>query len=182
MNTEFLKKHRNLFEERLKGYSASLVINSNTSSAENDPGIYRSVLREGVRLTEDSAIKNISVQINLHKRFPFLCAVIKEFPSCCGKAMIYSIGSAGYFCDEHGRASKVIEDEEESAELNSMFFDLCKDIAHWAGYSSCSLIISKQDNPHIFKGLPRIKNIRLANTFENKRNGHTCYDYVMDVR
>lgn len=106
---------------------------------------------------------------------------IQEFPSCCGKAIVNSLGFNSRF--SYGDAKFEFTREQTLNIIHKMFV-LISNCVERLGYSSYDFILSDVDNPLIYKFVEEYKIFESTATWKNRRNRyeHVCKNYTVNLR
>jgi hypothetical protein len=161
----------------------NLKVESNINDykiAENAEHIIRNVIKEKQRFGWNGRSTESFCISSYHNHRCFLNANIKEFPSCCGKAIFhgFKINNTIYT----NTNPKQLTDDEYRAVFKALMTYI-DSIIKFMGYGHYDMIISEKEQPNIFKAANEL-GYKPTYTFNNRRypdENKTCHNYSLEV-
>lgn len=161
----------------------NLAIESNINEykiKDNAEIITRNVIKEKHRFGWNGKTSESISITSYHDHRMFLNGTIKEFPSCCGKAIFhgFKINNVIYTNTD----IKTLTDDEYRLCFKA-FMIYVDSIIKYMGYGHYDMIISEKEQPSIFRAAENL-GYKPTYSFDNRRYPNqkkTCHNYSLEV-
>lgn len=181
----FIKDYLEIIKKDLEYDDLILLTSSPQGELNEEEDILSKLLKAKIRIIRDYQIEYINFRIVARKSGELTDNVlyfsIKEYPSCCGKLILYSISISPSFYIKYPDGHIHINGKKMNNVVEHTI-DFVKKICERLDYSSFDFIISNVEQPKILEAINEM-GLKPIAQFQNSRNRflHTCYSYSIKV-